>query len=92
MQGAAYVNRLLRVCLLHYTNSSVRDEDEQDHERLDESRHPGASGLGGVFEAGEHERDDSRGEEDEHELVFELREDELEEGCGWGFGQGCLSV
>ena len=50
------------------------DEDEEDDDGLDERAPPGRVGI--VFEEGEDEGDDGGCEEDEHELVLELLEDE----------------
>ena len=60
------------------TNDLQMDEDEEDDTRLNQS---GAE-RGILLEQRKDKRDDGRGEENQHELVLELLEDELPERRG----------
>lgn len=78
-----HVNSLLSTGLLHNSDGSVGDQDEEDNDGLDEGCRKVLSG----FEEGEDERYDGTSEEDENKLVLELGEDELEDGGGFLFGE-----
>ena len=82
-----HVDSLLRVGLLDYTDSRIGDKNEQNHERFDERAPPTRPFR--VFEEREDERDDSRGKEDENELVLELFEDEFPQWSRWIFRELC---
>lgn len=53
-----HIDGLLGVGLLYDTDSSVGDEDKEDHEWLNECRHPATSRFRRVFKACQDERDD----------------------------------
>jgi hypothetical protein len=75
-----YVNRSLCVGLLNNSDSGIGDEDEEN----DEGFHKCAKDATLVLlKQREYERDERRAKEDEHELIFELFEDELPQRRRW---------
>lgn len=42
-----------------------------------------------LLEQGENKGDGGRTQEDQDKLILELLKDELPDGCGWLFGDGC---
>lgn len=69
----SHLDSFLCIALLHHTDDCIGNQNEQDHGRFDE-----CGGLVfALFQQGQHEGDDSRDQEDDDELVFELLEDEF---------------
>jgi hypothetical protein len=70
------LERLLGVALLPDADDGVDNEDKEDDERLDEGGDAHLAAFCAVVER-EHEGDDGRQEQDAHERVIKLLEDEL---------------
>jgi hypothetical protein len=74
-----HVDGLFSVRLLYDSDGGIGDEDQEDDERFDKCRGPAPTRLAAILETGENERDDCGTEENEDELILELREDQGEQ-------------
>jgi hypothetical protein len=78
--------------LLDDTDGRVGNQDQQDDQRLDERRCPASTWLGNILKASQDEGYDGRSEEDQHELVLKLSDDELDERRRWVFREDCEAM
>lgn len=73
---ATYLNGLFRIALLHDAHGGIGNEDEQDDEGLDKGRKFPIP----LLEKRQYEGDHGRQQEDLHQLVFELLQNQLPQG------------
>lgn len=84
-----YINGFFSVTLLNYTDGGIGDQDEEDDKRLDEGGSPASTGLVRIFEASKNKGDDSGTQENQDQLILELRQNQGEHGGRGLFREDC---